>query len=305
MSQALLLFHSPCTDGAYAALAMYLGLKTRGVESIFVPHLTNVAIDPDALRAQHPSVELEVYLLDYCGPSVAFINRLCELFKKVHLLDHHLTAQDMVRSGLLHKDLRVVVDMNRSGATIALDESGLRDSVSPELLKIYAYVEDNDLWRHDDVRCPGSKQFTAGLNSLRINTDFAANPAAIDQLWELDFDAVMKLGAPEMERTRALIADYVEKRYHVMLPGQVDYTIAVDIEDGDYGIISQLGHVLAVMSASDMGAVVTRQGGNAKVSMRSVKGVDTTVVSKQFGGGGHAGSSGFNVPHAEWLSFKH
>lgn len=301
MSQALLLYHAPCIDGAYAALAMYLGLKARDVESIFVPHQTTVAIDPDALRTQYPGVELEVYLLDYCGPSVAFINRLCELFKKVHLLDHHKTAQDMVCSGLMHKELRVVVDMNRSGATIALDESGLRDMLSLALLRIYSYVEDNDLWRH---ALPGSKQFTAGLGSMRIDTNFVANPTAIEKLLTLDFDAVMKLGEPEMERTRALIASYVNKRYRVVLPPHKDWTSAVDVDDGDYGITSQLGHELANLSESSMGAVVTHNEDKVKVSLRSVQGIDTTVVSKQFGGGGHISSSGFSVTLEQWNGFK-
>jgi nanoRNase/pAp phosphatase (c-di-AMP/oligoRNAs hydrolase) len=142
---------------------------------------------------------------------------------------------------------------------------------------------------------------------MRIDTDFAANPAAITQLWTLDFDAVMALGAVELDRVAVLIARYVEQRYFVMLPGQADYTLAVDIDAGDYGITSQLGHNLADMSASSMAAVVTRKEDdpdNVRVSLRSVSGVDTTVVSKQFGGGGHKGASGCTIPLGQWNGFK-
>ena len=41
-----------------------------------------------------------------------------------------------------------------------------------------------------------------------------------------------------------------------------------------------------------------------KISLRSIDNEDTTIISKQFGGGGHLNASGFNIPKVDfekWL----
>ncbi len=272
-------------------------------EPFFVPHRTNVALDVDALRAQHPDPRAVVYLLDYCGPNAAFLMRLCELFPAgVTLLDHHSTAVDLMATITERpSNLRCVLDMGRSGATIALAEN---PKGAGSLAKVYAYVEDHDLFRHV---LPDSEQFTAGLSSMRIEMDFNKNPYAVDQLLNLDFDVVMKVGAAEVDRQATLRANYLEWRYRVRFNQDADqfWSWADDIAANDYAVIPKLGHELAQMSDSGMGAVVRKADGVAQVSLCGVAGADTTTVSKRFGGGGgHKGASGFTVPTEQWESFR-
>ncbi len=296
--EGLLLYHYPCTDGAFAALAVHDALDR--LTPVFVPHKITERLDLRALRDAHPHPDTELFLLDYCGPDAVWLREACELFERVHLLDHHKTAVEVVAAacGGCH-NLIVELDMERSGATIALDWAGMSNTGG--VRQLYAYVEDNDLFRH---ALPHSKAFTAGLASLRLEWDFNANPTLAATMRALRVKDLIDRGVAELDRTRVLIASYLTHRYSVLLPGTTTPSYAVDIAPDDYDITSQLGHELAAASPSGMGAVYREE----RVSLRSasaIKGVDTTCVSKvHYGGGGHAGASGFSITRLEWEKLK-
>lgn len=112
---------------------------------------------------------------------------------RVIVLDHHKSALEMLgNEASLGENVVKVIDMERSGATIAFDY--FKDKIfSPDVAvkhpsileefervrKLFLYIEDGDLWRW---RLPNSKAFRSGLKDLDIEFDARKNPSLFDQV---------------------------------------------------------------------------------------------------------------------------
>ena len=126
------LYHCPCPDGAFAALAAHMRFTNdTSVRLRFVPHSTSrdLVLGTDFVV----SPDEDVYLLDYAGPR-DFALHVSKQSRRVFLLDHHKTALEeherWKTNGLLPDNLDVVLDMNRSGARIAFDYFDLPTAIS-------------------------------------------------------------------------------------------------------------------------------------------------------------------------------
>lgn len=122
----------------------------------------------------------------------------------VTILDHHKTAfESLCRNAILGQNVTKVIDMQRSGATIAFDffrnkllaeVSTLRDNESGKdvaevkyvpdnkvetVHKLFQFIEDGDLWRW---KIPNSKAFSSGLKDLDIEFNVNANTKLFDQV---------------------------------------------------------------------------------------------------------------------------
>lgn len=116
------------------------------------------------------------------------------------ILDHHKTALERLGSeGSVGENVINVIDMERSGATIAFDyfkqklmnadrghgKAGLdanHQSVLNEFERVrqlYDYIEDGDLWRW---KLQNSKAFSSGLKDLNIEFDVRLNPSLFEQV---------------------------------------------------------------------------------------------------------------------------
>lgn len=118
-------YHFPCPDGAYAALAAFLRynkrqdvgnvlspvsnfLSQRDLDLKFIPHATfrPLSVEDDTLFPSESEVflydtclylqKLTIYRLDYVGPQ-DFVPRISKKVKKVVLIDHHRTAFEYVQ----------------------------------------------------------------------------------------------------------------------------------------------------------------------------------------------------------------
>ncbi|KAK4280597.1 hypothetical protein QN277_012204 [Acacia crassicarpa] len=195
------LYHYPCPDGAFAALAAHLFFKATSLPSLFFP---NTVYRP--LRAEDlPTHEIsDLYLLDFVGPP-GFVQKISTIVGKVVILDHHKTALENLGSGsLVDENLIKEIDMERSGATIAFDYfkekllSSGADAKHQSMVKqfegvrkLYDYIEDGDLWRW---KLQNSKAFSSGLKDLNIEFDVRLNPSLFDQLLSLNVDSVISKG---------------------------------------------------------------------------------------------------------------
>ena len=127
-AKTFVLFHSPCPDGAFAALAAWLHFKAAGAveERVrFVPHRVYEAMEvpttpspsappsstPSSAPPPPPSSSTSssssssplasltpadtVYLLDYSGPA-GFPQALSKVAARVVVLDHHRTAAEQL-----------------------------------------------------------------------------------------------------------------------------------------------------------------------------------------------------------------
>lgn len=112
------------------------------------------------------------------------------------ILDHHKTAFEMLSSGVsISGNVTKVIDMDRSGATIAYDyfkerllggdNNGSKDVAYAEFQRVrrlFEYIEDVDLWRW---RLPNSKAFSSGLKDLNLEFDVTSNPTLFRQVASL------------------------------------------------------------------------------------------------------------------------
>lgn len=306
VSPSLVLYHYPCLDGAFAALAAFQAARRDGVDMVLLPHRTDQPVDLRTLRDRYPALE-DLYLLDYCGPTSdggRFMAIASDFFAHVYLLDHHKTAADVYGNGRVFgpnmSNLHVTLDMQHSGCTLAAAHFGV------PVTRLMSYVEDNDLWRHV---LPRSKECTAGLQSLNMELDCTLNPGIWHQLEQLDVDTLIDRGVLLLEERARIVADLVENHtYPVLVPGASLMLLAADLRPDQWALKSDLGHALAVRNRGcGVGAVcvVDPNAGTCNVSLRSTdQGADTTLISSLFGGGGHRNASGFTVAADTWNGWR-
>ena len=117
----------------------------------------------------------------------------CSRAKAVIILDHHKTAAEELASKEAEvkamPNLFLNIDMDRSGATIARDYFALdldpptvgdgNGNSQVDLGLLFAYIEDNDLWRH---ALPDSKAFSAGIKDYNFEFDANINTGIFDTL---------------------------------------------------------------------------------------------------------------------------
>lgn len=256
-----------------------------------------------------------VYLLDYSGPP-GFAAEISKLCKRCVVLDHHKTAaaELCTPSTPLPPNLEVTFDMDRSGATIALDYFKPQQLTDDQLL-FFKYIEDSDLWRW---ALPGSREFYAGLLSLQLEYDCRANPQIFDQLLALTPAEVISRGRIEMDRQQRCINDAIATAFVVNLGGGKGsakgwgQALAVNVTPAVARIRSELGNALADEASrrglQPVGLVVYREpemdDNDVKVSVRSVGDFDTTAVSQAHGGGGHKNASSFLIDNKQFESWK-
>ncbi|XP_077246979.1 DHHA1 domain protein [Tasmannia lanceolata] len=330
--KAAILYHYPCPDGAFAALAAHLYFSALSRPAVFFP---NTVYDP--IRASSiPSNEFDdIYLLDFVGPS-GFVGEISSKVGRVIVLDHHKTALETLGGNAsVGKNVIRVLDMQRSGATIAYDyfrekllgggigsgshkrEDGV--SVRGELVQeseiervdvLFKYIEDGDLWRW---ALPYSKSFSSGLKDLNIEYNIKLNPALFEQLLSLDPQSLISQGQMTLSHMQKLIDGVLEQSYEIALGGgRFGHCLAIDA-DSVSELRSELGHQLAnksrTLNLRGIGAVVYKvpELGNdqlLKISLRSLDTEDTTPISQEYIGGGHRNASSFMLSSAEFESWK-
>ncbi|CAM6122927.1 unnamed protein product [Calypogeia fissa] len=329
-AKVVVLYHYPCPDGVFAALAAHLYHAAIGCPALFLP---NTVYQP--LRIQDLKVEgVDVfYLLDFVGPE-GFALELARHAKQVVILDHHKTALDSLpQNGEGPQNLHCVLDMNRSGATISYDyfeekllssrtdvkgfpRYSARASLVPtntdQIKSLFRYIEDADLWRWV---LPDSKAFSSGLSDMSIELSALANPKVFGELLDLKAEELITKGKESLKAKQAAIHDVLKTSFPVELGrGRYGQCLAVH-GDTITHLRSELGNQLAAKSLEHglrpIGAVVYVQLGfyasetQYKVSLRSMgENADTTEISQAYGGGGHRNASAFMIGREELELWK-
>ena len=262
-------YHYPCYDGFTAAWVFW---TLVGEHLEFVPGQYGEPMPdlPDDARVVMVDVSWSRYEM------IALNERVAELL----VLDHHKTAE----ANLEGLDF-AVFDMDRSGCGLAWDTfTGDPDRCARPA--IVNHVEDRDLWR---FKIDGTKEVHAYLSSLELG-DFKA--------WEETADLLEDRPEKIYEEGKAILR-YQERRYVEV--GQLMHTV-------------RLGDV--VMPAANIGLAQFKSGGLHRFlldnpehefagaynrqpdgrwlwSLRAREGSDCSDIAQAYGGGGHAGASGF------------
>ncbi|KAH7664565.1 DHH phosphoesterases protein [Dioscorea alata] len=330
VKKSAVLYHYPCPDGAFAALAAHLYFSSTSLPVLYFPNTVYDPIRVDSLPLDDIG---DVYLLDFVGPP-GFVAELSSKVDSVTVLDHHKTALEALHGNAsLNKNVTKIIDMDRSGATIAFDffrekicenAHGLKtgdldascefdlvpNGKFEKVNRLFKFIEDGDLWRW---KLPHSKAFSSGLKDLNIEYNVNWNPALFNQLLELDPELTISRGQESLSKKQRLIDEVLAQSYEIALAcGEFGHCLAVDA-DSISNLRSELGNQLADkslnLSLRAIGAVVYRvpelkNNQLLKISLRSLGSEDTTIISEKYGGGGHQNASSFMLSCEEYERWK-
>lgn len=297
-------YHFPCPDGAFGAFAAHLYFECAGQ----LPENAKLSFSPQRVELT-PSTDIDesvtdVYLIDWIG-STDNVLRWAASAKNVVLLDHHKTAIDSLAQLDLPQNVQNRSAVEHSGAMLAwnyfsdlVTDVELRDRVfTPELRRLFEYVEDRDLWHN---ALPDSKAVSTAIATANYNFDVVANPRLWAELGAIGLESMRLAGLQQLATTEAAVAAELKNAFRIEFAGIVCLAVITERKS----LRSEIGHALADRSAelqlAPIGAVayVEASLNNAdmlKVSLRSLGDTDTTEISARYGGGGHLNASSFNI----------
>jgi oligoribonuclease NrnB/cAMP/cGMP phosphodiesterase (DHH superfamily) len=206
------------------------------------------------------------------------LKEMCRTARTVTVIDHHVSAeQDLAGLEQEHDNLRVLFDMNKSGAVLAWEFC--HDSPPPRLL---LHVQDRDLWR---FTMEGTNDIHAALMSRPF--DFAvwerlcSSAAALEEL-KVEGQAINRY-------RRRMIDQHLEKAVMTTIAGY-----RVPVVNCYEELMSDLVGELA--TGHPFAAGYQDQGNLRKWSLRSgPDGADVATIALRFGGGGHRHAAGFTT----------
>lgn len=284
--KALVLYHDNCPDGFTAAWAVWRALG-----------------DDAEYRAMNYGQHMPSQPSDYGGRRLIFVDfslpraeleALVRAGAHVEVYDHHKTAQadlfELPGAGAV----KVVFDMERSGAGIAWDEfhpdiEGVW--LGPRLPRppLIAYVEDRDLWRWALSSSRGVSEWL-----FSIPRTFEAWDEAAKEL-ERDFGSVAKIGEAFLRLKRERVAKVCDNVRWLTLAG---HRIPVVNHAWD---MSEIGEYLCEKFPEAVcGGYYFDRADRRQWGFRSRGDFDVAALCKPYGGGGHTAAASF-TSEIGWL----
>lgn len=273
------IYHGGCTDGIAAAWAV----RHARACAFFYPGVYQ--------RQPEPFENQRLLFVDFAYKYDVMLE-LAMRNEHITVLDHHKTAQeDLMRLNNECDNVTLEFDMDRCGAMMAWDHfHPTKDR--PWLLEA---IDAQDRWQpHRDP---------ALITALRAHPHAPSDTLPWDALmvhWSglMTDDGYLKLEAearPVYNYYQQRVDDVLAKAHTICVnDGTRDWEIPA--ANGIYAVASDVGHALADNSVERVAAVYWVEADQSiSFSLRGVDGVDTTPIAKHYGGGGHAGASGFNV----------
>jgi len=270
----IVIYHNPCLDGFTAAWAVWLLFPDwefrPGVHGQPPPDCTG----------------RDVFLLDFSYKKDV-IQQLVKVANRVTIIDHHATAKEDIQCFLEDGTIDGVFDMNHSGAYLSWQ--WFHSTEPPYFVRL---VEDRDLWR---FALPETKDANAFFFSFDYDFStwsdfcrFCDEPISLKNLIS---------GGMAIERKfQKDLAEILPRARHTLCIAGNDVP-AVNLP---YTMASEAGNILS--EGEPFAAVYFREGDVYKFSLRSKEtGLDVSQIAKQYGGGGHPRSSGFQVRSLEEL----
>jgi oligoribonuclease NrnB/cAMP/cGMP phosphodiesterase (DHH superfamily) len=281
----LVIYHHNCADGFSAAWVFHHAYQLSNARPVpeFVPG--RYGSPPPDVTGRH------VYLVDF-SYKAPVIEQMLDTAASVTLIDHHATALDELQH-LAHREppqrrLRVVFDLQRSGATLAWDYM-FPGRDRPLLL---GHIEDRDLWR---FKLPHTREIQAAVFSHPYTFEVWDKLMAADPH---DLLALTAQGAAIARKHRKDVTELVEtcrRRMHIC--GHEVWAASLPhIFASDAGELMCQGEPFA--------AVYWDTAEHRQFSLRSrgIDGADVAALAATMGGGGHRNAAGFRVPRSHHLA---
>lgn len=273
------LYHSPCLDGFGAAYAAW---RHFGDNARYIPMSHGETI-PELRDGA------DVYMVDFTFKRP----QMLEIAKnhRIVVLDHHKSAlEDLVGIATISDQIKVVFDMDKSGARLAWEFFHPMREVPALILDI----EDRDLWKFSRLN---SKAINAALYTRPYEFDIWHNLMTEPILYHrliAEGEAILRV---EDQQVEALCRHARAAKIDVAGHG----TCAFPAVNASYFHASEVGNRLLKMFPEALFAGVYRDTGDGKRewSLRSAEGrLDVSKVAVEYGGGGHRNASGMREDRA-------
>lgn len=260
----LVLYHGKCYDGFGAAFAAW---KALGDNAKYIPmgYGNTVQDVTDYYNT--------IYISDFSFDEATLL-KLKKNADKIVLLDHHKTAEEMLKPLIgKYPDIEIYFDMNKSGALMTWEYFHGTDNV----LQLIKHISDRDLWQ---FKLDGSREIHAAL---------LAYPMSF-KVWD-SFNVVEleKEGQVLLKNLDSNVAKIVDNRFNIAFEGMDVPVVNTSIAWSEVGnkLVEETKKPF-VMSFTDLGEKIM-------FSLRSIPEFDCTEIAKKYGGGGHKNASGFKV----------
>lgn len=273
----LILYHGDCVDGFTAAWAARHFLGRERCEAVAVRYGEPM---PGVVNEYVNDASTAIWIVDFSYPrrhleAIAAHSRL-------RVIDHHKTAQ----ADLAGLDF-ATFDMERSGAGLVWDELADEERSlysGANLMRpwLVSYVEDRDLWR---FALPNSREVNAYLRSQEMTFE------RWDAMSAMSLSDAISEGKGCLAHIEAYVRAAVKHAYQATLAG-----VSLPMVNVTYESCSEVADALVrIHDAPVAGYYFERGDGRIQYGLRSRSGYDCSAIAKVFGGGGHAGASGFVV----------
>lgn len=260
----VIVYHAGCPDGfcaAYVAQGLY-----RNAELLPMSHGQNVRMEQFYNK--------DVLVLDF-----SWQRHLCESIAAVSnslkILDHHKSAE-LELQGLDY----AVFDQSKSGATLTWD------TLFPGQPRPWYvdYVEDRDLWK---FALKDSVDISAYIMALPFTRE------AWGQLDILDAEHAAEIG----RHIRLHIDHYVREMVKLKRKGKIA-GLDCFVVNAPFLNCSDIGAELVKLAPVSL-TWFEREDDMMIFSLRSTGDIDVSGIAKQYGGGGHKTSAGFQLKVGE------
>ncbi|MCW9054369.1 MAG: DHHA1 domain-containing protein [Candidatus Pacebacteria bacterium] len=270
----VILYHAKCFDGFGAA---WVCRKEFGEDAEYIP-VSDRITPPEGLDGK------EVYVVDFSYPKEV-LRDLEIRAKRLVVIDHHLSAEENVRSLKEH-----VFDLDHSGAILTW-QYFFPDTEPPLLLKL---IEDNDLWLFNFSE---TKPFIKILGI--ISFEFEDWDALAEDFEDKEKRAaILEKGSLYEEYWNMLIKQLADSAKEVEFEGYRVYAINM------HGIFrSELGNLLANKKPPFAILWGHKDEDALTFSLRGDGSVNVAEIAEKYGGGGNHDTAAFRITNSVTLPF--
>ena len=265
MQPPIVFYHSPCRDGQTAAWVF----RRKHPDADFRKADFGKTPLPADLAGQ------DVVLLDFTWPGPE-MQQLCQTARSVLVLDHHASAEATLRqmaSSYPHV-VTAIFDRSRCGARLTWDYC-YANRESPALID---FVEDRDLWRWV---LDGSREANACIEQSPLTWE------SWDRLALASREELIAMGRPLLAMQEGIVRRIAAHQYPATLLGTPVIACNAPLYQSEVGSLLAHNDLIAVVWYHD-------RDGRYRYSLRSSEtGPDVTILTQQFGGGGHPHAGGF------------
>lgn len=273
MKNIIVIYHKNCKDGIASAWVAhkYFSNKAEYIAS------DDFNVLPDYVTSHLDIKNTEIYIIDFSFSKEILLD-LESRCKKLVILDHHAGAKEAIESVKEH-----MYGTKDSGCMLAWKYFYPNES-TPLAIQ---YVSDSDTWTNEMSDYENINSYIyKSENELTIE---AFNNLVLEMEDKNKFEEIKKIGTILREAYISNVNIYIKKAELINFDGYQVYSVNAPSE-----IRSELGHELALKTNS-FSVIYYYLDGKWKVSLRSVKDFDVSVMAKNHGGGGHKNAAAFTV----------